>query len=218
MDSQAAFNYPAQLTDKYRPKTLGEFVGLEKPRRIFSTFLQRPKPSAWLFVGPPGVGKTSMALAIADALGSCEPWDLHKIPSQKCNVQAIDDVTGKCHYMPHKSGGFHVVIADEADGMTPSAQLALLSKLDSSDPAPNTIWIFTANTTDGLEPKFLSRCHVIEFSSYGLREELAKHLARVWELEGGTAENAPDFARMAKDSTNNVRDALNCLDVELLGR
>lgn len=159
-----------------------------------------------------------MALAIAEALGACEPWDLHKIPSQKCNVQTIDDVVRACYYMPHKAGGFHVVIADEADRMSNAAQLALLSKLDSSDPAPNTIWIFTANSKNGLEDKFLSRCHVIDFSSYGLREELANYLRKIWESEGGTAENAPDFLRMAKDSTNNVRDALNCLDVELLGR
>lgn len=70
-------------------------------------------------------------------------------------------------------GGFHVVLADEADQMTNAAQLALLSKLDSTDPAPNTIWIFTANDTQRLERRFLSRCKLLEFSSYGLSSDIA---------------------------------------------
>jgi hypothetical protein len=56
--------------------------------------------------------------------------------------------------------------------MTNAAQLALLSKLDSTDPASNTIWIFTANDTERLERRFLSRCKVLEFSSYGLAGEM----------------------------------------------
>jgi replication-associated recombination protein RarA len=99
--------------------------------------------------------------------------------------------------------------------MTPAGQLALLSKLDSTDPAPNTIWVFTANDCERLEKRFLSRCRVLEFSSYGMRSELAKYLADVWKAETGT-DGTIDFERIAKDSTNNVRDALNTLEVELL--
>jgi hypothetical protein len=49
-----------------------------------------------------------------------------------------------------------------------------------------------------------------------MRESLTLFLAKVWEQETGKTEG-PDFARMAKDSTNNVRDALNRLEVEILG-
>ena len=59
-------------------------------------------------------------------------------PSQKCNAQAIEDTVRHCWYAPLTPGGFHVVLAHEADQMTNAAQLALLSKLDSTDPAPNT--------------------------------------------------------------------------------
>jgi hypothetical protein len=55
-------------------------------------------------------------------------------------------------------GGFHVVWPTRADQMTSAAQLALLSKLDSTDPAPNTIWIFTASETERLERRLVSRC------------------------------------------------------------
>jgi replication-associated recombination protein RarA len=203
-------DFPLPLSEKYRPKTIGAFIGLYKQRKILSNFAKRPCSSSWLFIGPSGVGKSTMALALADELKA----DLHKIPSQKCNAQAIDDVVRQCWYVP-LSGGFHVVLADEADAMSPAAQLALLSKLDSTDPAPSTIWIFTANDTERLEKRFLSRCRVLEFSSYGLRGPLAQFLAEVWQSETGMP-GSLDWERYAKDSNNNVRDALSRLEMELL--
>src|SRR5260370_21543070 len=99
--------------------------------------------------------------------------------------------------------------------MTPAGQLQLLSKLDSVDPAPNTIWIFTCNSTDGLEPRFLSRCKTLEFSSYGMAKEIPAFLDKVWHAEGGNG-NCPDLERLCKESRNNVRDCLQTLEVELL--
>ena len=66
-------------------------------------------------------------------------------------------------------GGFHLVLVDEADKMSNAAQLHFLSKLDATAFPPQTIFVFTCNTTDGLEARFLSRTRQIEFSSYGWR-------------------------------------------------
>ena len=179
--------------------------------RILAKFAAQPYPSAWLFVGPSGVGKTSMAQALcAQTRG-----ELHHIPSQKCTLEAIEKACHDCHYLPFSPGGFHVVLCDEADRMTPAAQLALLSKLDATAFPPNTVFIFTCNSTDGLEPRFLSRCRVIEFSSYGMAGEIAGYLDTIWHAEGGDG-NGPDLARLAKESRNNVRDALMKLEVELM--
>jgi DNA polymerase III gamma/tau subunit len=208
--STPTFAFPQSLAEKYRPRTIADFAGLEKPKRILAKFAGNPYPSAWLFVGPPGVGKTTMALALAECLGA----EIHHIPSQKCNAQAIDDTCRMCAYVP-LSGGFHVVIVDEADRMTPAAQLALLSKLDATDAPPNTIWIFTCNATDGLEPRFLSRTRQIEFSSYGLASDGARLLESVWQREAQGA-LAPNFVRIVKESSNNLRDALMFLETELL--
>ena len=202
--------FPQPLAEKYRPRTISDFVGLEKAKKILRKFAANPYRSAWLFVGPPGVGKTTMALALAETIGA----ELHHIPSQKCNAQAIDDTCRVCAYVP-LSGGFHLVIVDEADRMTPPAQLALLSKLDATDAPPQTIWVFTCNATDGLEPRFLSRTRQIEFSSYGIAGEVARLLESIWLRETSGA-SAPNFSRIVKDSANNVRDALMFLETELL--
>src|SRR5260370_31649665 len=146
-----SFAFPQSLAERYRPATIDGFIGLEKPKKVLKAFVGRPTSGAWLFVGPSGVGKSTMALALAGELQA----ELHKIPSQKCNAQTIEDTVRQCWYAPLTLGGFHVVLADEADQMTNAAQLALLSKLDSTAPAPNTIWTFTPSDTERVEPTFL---------------------------------------------------------------
>jgi replication-associated recombination protein RarA len=210
-DEQGSLGFPVPLAERYRPRRIENFIGLEKQRKVLSAFARRPVSCAWLFIGPSGVGKSNMALALADELQA----DLHKIPSQKFTVQALDDVVRMCWYCPRTPNGFHLVLADEADAMSPAAQLALLSKLDATDAPPSTIFVFTANDCTRLEKRFLSRCRVLEFSSYGMRGELASFLAQVWKSETGT-DGTLDFERIAKNSTNNVRDALQTLEIELL--
>jgi len=61
----------------------------------------------------------------------------------------------------------------------------------------------------------MSRVKKIEFSGYGLSDSITSLLETVWRAEAGNAK-APNFARIAKDAKNNVRDALNELEVELL--
>jgi hypothetical protein len=98
---------------------------------------------------------------------------------------------------------------------TDKAQLGLLSKLDCTGRIDGCIFVFTCNDTDRLEARFLSRCLVIEFSSYGMNTEIAEHLANVWHAEGGNG-NGPDFARLSKECRDNVRDCLGHLEVELM--
>jgi len=93
--------------------------------------------------------------------------------------------------------------------MSDAAQVSLLSKLDSTNFPPQTIFIFTCNDSTRLEPRFLSRLSVLEFSSYGIAKDAADLLARVWDSETSPTSEKPNFQRIVKESNNNVREALN---------
>jgi replication-associated recombination protein RarA len=212
---QQTIDFPQSLTEKYRPQSIDAFVGLDKPKKIMRKLAANPFPSAWLFVGPSGTGKTTMGLAFAQDINA----ELHHIPSQDCNLENIERVRRICQYVPMQGCKMHLVLVDEADRMTPAAQISLLSKLDATNFPPNTIFIFTCNQTDGLEPRFLSRCHVIEFSSYGMSADVSQLLDKIWTAETDNAtvsDSKPNFARIVKDSANNVREALMRLETELM--
>lgn len=140
--------------------------------------------------------------------------DLRSMGSRRGNLEALEGICRICQYVP-LMGGFHFVLVDEVDSASRAAQLALLSKLDSTDAPKGTVFVFTCNSTDNLEPRFLSRCLPIDFSSYGLAGEIAQYLERVWHAEGRNG-NGPEFARLAKECRNNVRDCLGRLEVELM--
>jgi DNA polymerase III gamma/tau subunit len=209
---QSGFAFPTSLTERYRPHSLAEFVGLDKVKKVLTNFAAKPFPNAaFLFVGSSGVGKTSAGIALCEMLRG----ELHHIPSQQCNLANIEDTVRQCHYVP-KNGTFHVVLVDEADQMSKAAQLALLSKLDATAFPPSTVFVFTCNSTEGLEPRFLSRCMELQFQSHGIASDAAKLLEFIWNAEAGESAEKPNFLRIVQNSKNNVRDAVNSLQVELL--
>lgn len=83
------------LTEKYRPASINEFVGLDKAKRICARLASNPFDTALLFVGASGTGKTTIALALADEMMA----ELHHIPSQGCTVEAIKDLRQRLAYL-----------------------------------------------------------------------------------------------------------------------
>lgn len=207
--STATLQFPQSFSEKYRPVSLDGFIGLEKPRKILSKLVANPFASAWLFVGPSGTGKTTAALAVAAEINV----ELIHIPSQHCTVAELEESLRMTQYVPAAGKKFWLVLVDEADQMTEKAQLALLSKLDATGMHDNTIFIFTCNATDKLETRFLSRCRVLEFSSYGLNGNLVELLRRIWVAESN---GAPEPNWKTLTAGNNVRESLHKLELELM--
>jgi replication-associated recombination protein RarA len=199
------------LTETYRPRKVADFIGLTNPKKYMQGLIRKPKESAWLFVGPSGMGKTTLALAVAEELNA----ELTHIPSQKCTVEAVDNVRRRCQYVPMEGKKLHLILVDEADTMSPAAQDAWLSILDSTNRAPNTIIIFTCNGLERLQTRFESRCFKVEFSSYGVAKDAADMLSKVWDAETNGNQSAPNFARIVKDANNNIRTALMNLEMEI---
>jgi len=217
------------LVDRYQPTRIDDFIGLARPKAILKGLIANPRPSKFLFIGPPGAGKTVLGLALAMEL----PGSLVHIPAQKCDVAMLDTLRDRFEYTP-PVGKFWVCLIDEADQMTEKAQLQLLSRLDSTSAlrpvfggsfergsAPPIIWIFTCNGRGETEiepptsllPRFLSRCMMVPCPAAN-QNELAQYLAKIWKLEGGQATPKGYFEYMADGI--GVRDALMRLETDLL--
>ena len=210
--NQSTLAFPVSLTERYRPRAIAEFVGLSKPKQVCAKLAANPFESGWVFLGPSGTGKTTMARALAELI----PAEVHHIPSQECDLATLERVSRICQYVPMAGRRVHLILVDEADQMSPAAQLYCLSKLDGTAQLPNTIWVFTCNSIDRFQDRFLSRTTTIEFSSYGIAADTAALLERIWKENAPAGAAAPNFARIVKEASNNVRDAIQKIQLELM--
>ena len=205
-----------QWNEKARPKNLSHIVGQED-------FVEDAKkwydldawPSALLFVGPPGVGKTTSARVVARLLLG-EFFDpVNYLETNASDDRGIDSIRGELKTFAGTrpiGADRRVVLLDEADGLTPAAQDAMRQIIENF--SDNCMFILTANRADKIRPAIKSRCTTYNFKPLTPNQG-ARHLenvCRIVELNETLIDAwKHDFPRLVRIMNGDLRGCVNIL-------
>jgi DNA polymerase-3 subunit gamma/tau len=219
----------AALYRKYRPQTFEDVVGQEAVVRTLSNAITTDAVrQAYLFAGPRGTGKTSMARILAKCLncsqgptttpdGTCHACraiaagtSLDVIEMDAASQRGIDDIReirDRVVLQPVE-GRYKVYILDEAHQLTDAAWNALLKLIE--EPPPHLVFVFCTTDLSKVLPTVRSRCQTFVFQRPRL-QDLVKVLRQIADTEGI---DAPDqaLALVARSARGSYRDAVSTLD------
>ena len=212
----------------YRPQTFDEVAGQKHIIRTLRNALANNKIAhAYLFCGPRGTGKTTMAKLFAKAL-NCEEGIGHQC--NKCSncieitegshpdvieidaasnngVEQVRDLIDKVNYLPIK-GKYKVYIIDEVHMMTANAFNALLKTLE--EPPAHVIFILATTEPHNIIPTILSRCQRYDFTKVA-DADIEDRMMTILEKEGVQYDKAAVRAIISL-ADGGMRDALSILD------
>lgn len=218
------------LYTKYRPQTFEQVVGQKHVVETLKRAVVEGRTShAYLFCGPRGTGKTTMARLLAKAL-MCEkgPGQLPDGTCEQCRLIAAgehpdvaeldaasrtgvdnvrEEILSRVNYAP-TLGRCKVYIIDEVHMLTPAAFNALLKTLE--EPPEHVVFIMCTTDPQKILATILSRVQRFDFHSIG-NDEMQAHLAYVCGEEGFTYDDAA-LELVVRHARGGMRDALTSLE------
>ncbi len=207
------------LTRKYRPRTFEDIVSQEHVSNTLRNAIEQKRLNhAYLFSGPRGVGKTTMARVLArmingiddsvdgEALGST--LDIIEFDAASNNgVEDVHRVRDSVRVPPQK-GIYKVFIIDEVHMLSKQAFNALLKTLE--EPPSYVVFIFATTEPHKVLPTILSRCQRFDFRRIKVGE-IVSRLRHICEQEGITIDDESLHVIAAK-ADGALRDALSIMD------
>jgi replication factor C subunit 3/5 len=207
--------------EKYRPVSLSDVSGHQDILATINKFVESNRLPHLLFYGPPGTGKTSTILALARQIYGTENMRQMVLELNASDDRGIDVVREQIKTFASTKqiftlgssaartgiAGFKLIILDEADAMTNSAQMALRRIMEKY--TANTRFCVIANYSHKLSPALLSRCTRFRFSP--LKEPDIRSLVdKVIDEEN--VKIVPDAVdALVRLSKGDMRRALNVL-------
>ena len=214
------------LYRKYRPKTLDDVCGQEVIVQIIkNSILNNQINHAYLFAGPRGTGKTSIAKIFAKII-NCEHPDGYK-PCGKCvsctqennsdiieidaasnnGVDEIRELRNKVNLLP-AYGKYKVYIIDEVHMLTQGAFNALLKTLE--EPPAHVIFILATTDPHKVIETILSRCQRLDFKKIS-NDAIVENLSKIAKKEQIDIEKDA-LTEIAKLADGGMRDSVGMLD------
>ncbi len=198
--------------EKYRPNKIDDLAGCKDFKEAAKSWLAKGSlPANMLYVGPPGVGKTSAAYALAKELYGDYFDPSNFIVTNASDERGIDFVRELKHMAKQKGIGVRrrIFVLDEADSLTPAAQKALRQVMEDSH--KTAIFILTANDISPIHKAIRDRCLTFRFKPLS-DEEAKSKLTQIHLVENLPEPWLEQYTMLNRLTNGSLRQSIDILE------